>query len=346
MHAVYSPAHLMLTDPQGHRTGTSPGGELFKEIPGAIWRDNGESESISSMTSDPTAILSVSGYDTGRYTLMSRRADASDPPTLAAGFTRPGQVEQVSVGETASFATRPVAADDELRLDGLDGLADVLANDHNTAGAKLTVNKPPVKGTATVTADRRLRYMPAAGATGTDRLTYRLCRDGACSDAILTITLVSRDNDGTAGSIRAPSRNPAPLPRPARSPRHSDDSQRSLRLPGRWLARPSACGCVVPMPRAGSRRARSSASEERKSGPRSAPCAARSQLAERPSYASSSRPASEEPSNVDFAPVEGSPSGSWSRCVTRTVRRNGCVARCFCADLRVVAAILRRDPMR
>jgi hypothetical protein len=248
IHALFSPAHLMLTDALGRRTGRTADGPVLEEIPGALWRDNGESESITSMGADPTAVLAISGYDTGRYTLLSRRADGSEPPQLAAGFTRPGQVEQVAVGETAALAERPVAADDELRVEGRDSEADVLANDHNTAGAGLTVSDPPSQGTAAVTTDRKLRYIPAAGASGTDRLTYRLCRGGACSDAFLTVTLA---RDGTGAPTPVPNTGTgataipnAPLPQ--RSATLSTPSRQAARKAVRMRVRCSdACRLTV-----------------------------------------------------------------------------------------------------
>ena len=184
--AIFSPAHLMLTDALGRRTGKGADGVLLEQIPNAIWRDNGESESITVPSADPGWTLTISGYGTGKYTLLTRPADGSAPPQLAAGFTRPGQIETVALSALPTLATRPVAADDTAAI-GPDGaIVDVLANDHNIADAELSIASGASQGTATV-ADRKIRYLQTAGHRGDDGLTYRVCRGGSCSDGVVTL---------------------------------------------------------------------------------------------------------------------------------------------------------------
>ena len=192
--AIFSPANLVLTDAQGRRTGKTPDGTVHHEIPGAIWWDNGESESISAKGASPSWKLSITGYDTGKYTLVSRRLDGTSE--RAAGFTRPGQVETVRLGDVSSLSDRPVAADDAADVGQAGATLDVLANDFGSSGASLTLSTPPSHGSATVTPGRQVRYVPASGYGGADRFVYRICRGGACTNGVVRLTVAAPPGGG------------------------------------------------------------------------------------------------------------------------------------------------------
>jgi hypothetical protein len=204
VHAIFSPAHLMLTDHLGRRTGKTADGTLYEEIPGAIWRDSGESESVSTLDGDPTWLLTISGFDTGKYTLVSRYAgDAYSPPAVVPGFTRPGLIEEVRVSQTQQLQSRPIALDDSAAASAPETLIDALANDYVPDGTQLQIGDPPDHGTAEVAAGK-VRYVPAAGYSGADAFTYQACVgyacsgcSGMCTEATVTLNVTSPAPGGT-----------------------------------------------------------------------------------------------------------------------------------------------------
>nr|MDT0658329.1 hypothetical protein [Micromonospora sp. DSM 115978] len=61
-------------------------------------------------------------------------------------------------------------------------LIDVLANDHATSGARLSIATPPAHGRVQVLSDRRIAYTPT-GTVQTDRFVYQLTEEGRTSRA-------------------------------------------------------------------------------------------------------------------------------------------------------------------
>ncbi len=194
---MHSPAHVMLVDPLGRRAGKDGAGTLFQEIPGAIWRDAGDVESVSAAGLDESWDIVMSGYATGPYTVALRLLGQEWPqsPHFFAGDTHPGKVERHSILRGLVRADEPLAADDAISTRA--GRAvdiDVLANDRDFGNdlwpSTLAVVAPPARGTATV-AGGRVRYVPAAGHTGADSFRYRICDENEqCDEATVTVTTV------------------------------------------------------------------------------------------------------------------------------------------------------------
>jgi hypothetical protein len=188
VHAVFSPAHIMVIDSHGRRTGKDGAGTLHQEIPGTIWRDNGESESVS-VQGNLEHDIRLSGFGTGKYTFVSSQpSDPYQPPLMAAGYTRPGQIEQVSSMAVSALAARPVAFDDAATVVPPEATVDVLENDL-VPGEEVFVymaeSGAPAHGTATVV-DNKIRYVPAPGYVGPDAFTYEACEQ-LCSQATVTL---------------------------------------------------------------------------------------------------------------------------------------------------------------
>jgi hypothetical protein len=202
---LYSPAHLMLVDDQGRRSGMNGAGQQYDEIPDAIFRRTDEGESITVPGVAPDAAgwnVKLSGYDSGRYTLERTALGADGAMAkLSAGYARPGQVETVALAEADAVAARPVAADDAAQAPAAGIDIDPLANDFNTAGADVTITQPPAHGTATVTPARQIHYVPAAGYAGPDTLRYKLCASAGCglSEAAVAITVLQSTGGGGPG---------------------------------------------------------------------------------------------------------------------------------------------------
>ena len=192
--ATHSPNHVMVTDPQGRRTGIGPDGAYRQEIPGSSWTRVGATTFVTGplagaaptfpgvefvaapgMTSSWT--ITLTGFASGRY-VASWGDHATGRETFAPGFTRPGQVDTLALGDIATRSSRPVGVDDSATSAGGAVNIDVLANDfdhdNNIVPGTLAIATAPAHGTATVTAGL-VSYQPAAGFAGTDGFTYRVC---------------------------------------------------------------------------------------------------------------------------------------------------------------------------
>ena len=201
--AVFSPAHVLVTDPQGRRTGIGADGLFHDEIPGAQWRDNGHSEGVSVPGMGPDWTVTLAGHDTGTYALFVRTLvdGVVGSDGLIGGFTRPGKIETYRFGDLRALADRPVAVDDSATTgSGLPVDVDVLANDFDLnddlAASTLQVTRAADHGVAKP-AQGRIRYAPSVGFVGEDSFDYRICDGtGLCSEAVVTVTV-----EGTPGAV-------------------------------------------------------------------------------------------------------------------------------------------------
>ncbi|MEI6948301.1 Ig-like domain-containing protein [Paraflavisolibacter sp. H34] len=107
---------------------------------------------------------------TGTFTFTYTLADNGIPSQTATGT--------VTITVSSPANTAPVAVDDaETTLVGQTLYADVRENDYDPEGLELSVpviTMIPAHGTATVLANGLVRYVPDAGFSGTDVLTYRV----------------------------------------------------------------------------------------------------------------------------------------------------------------------------
>ncbi len=124
------------------------------------------------------------GTDTFTYTV----SDGTDTST--------GTVT-VTVGSTSTTAK----ADDYTVTSGSsENTFDVLANDTvaDTSTVKVNISVKPTHGTATVQ-DNKIVYVPTAGYTGTDTITYKITdANGNISKAKITITVAAESTCATA----------------------------------------------------------------------------------------------------------------------------------------------------
>ena len=97
---LWSPAHIMLVDPDGRRTGYDDvTGTVLNEIPLAVYTAPPEAqvETISAVGVDEEWSLIVTGYGTGSYTLEYSTLYPDAGEILESGFTQPGQVEEYAI---------------------------------------------------------------------------------------------------------------------------------------------------------------------------------------------------------------------------------------------------------
>jgi hypothetical protein len=111
---IYSPADVLVTDPNGRRSGIDPAtGQVFDEIPGSSYSDEGGIEDDEnpgfhtdfyrslhlSAPVDGNYQINVTGTGSGPYDLEVVARDSSDSYTLQQllGVTRPGTVDQYSL---------------------------------------------------------------------------------------------------------------------------------------------------------------------------------------------------------------------------------------------------------
>jgi hypothetical protein len=106
--SLWSPADLLLTDPQGLRTGRDADGTVYEEIEGANWRLNDDNESVTAPLVTDDWVVTVSGTGEGDYQLVTH-AIGVDPGTssLLARTTRPGQIDTFMVGDLAGLGREP-----------------------------------------------------------------------------------------------------------------------------------------------------------------------------------------------------------------------------------------------
>jgi hypothetical protein len=90
---VYSPAHILLTDPSGRRTGQAPNGHQYHEIPGSAWRRTPYNESVSAEGLAPNWKVTLTGYASGKYHLRWHSIDLASQTTVEIpGETHRGKV--------------------------------------------------------------------------------------------------------------------------------------------------------------------------------------------------------------------------------------------------------------
>ncbi len=193
---IFSPAHVLLTNPQGRSTGLGPDGTLYDELPGGQWRDEMVNESVSATGFADDWTVTLSGFDHGSYVLQASTIQGGAVTRHEiVGYTRPGLVETLRFGDIESLVGRPAAVDDTYIVDeqtstALDVSANDLDPDNNINPTALTITSPPTDGTAEVVNGTIIYNSPNVAETTTDEFTYRTCDDdGHCSDAIVTITI-------------------------------------------------------------------------------------------------------------------------------------------------------------
>jgi hypothetical protein len=217
--AVYSPAHVLLVDPMGRRSGMAADGTIHDEIPNAIWNLTPHSESVSVPHLTTDWEVRLSGYDTGRYTLLWRQFTGTTfaPRVIVPGFAKAGMNESYRLHELAVLAGRPLAVEDAATTQSAVPIdIDVLGNDSDEIGAgldrtTLRVSVNPTNGIAEPYGLGMIRYTPAAGFVGEDSFEYEICDgDRVCSTAVVkvsveqtstTFTVNVRFTDGNPGSV-------------------------------------------------------------------------------------------------------------------------------------------------
>jgi uncharacterized protein YycO len=105
------PAHLMLIDPQGRRTGFDPNtGAILNEIPDAIYSGTDavyENISVPHLNAEWQVI--VTGADTSKYRLVAEFIDAVSPKQQRfEGNTVPGQVDQFTISPPDNMLYLPL----------------------------------------------------------------------------------------------------------------------------------------------------------------------------------------------------------------------------------------------
>lgn len=102
---ILSPAHLLLVDDEGRRTGFDAAtGTVLDEIPGVVYSGPEAAVETISVT-DPTGMsaqwtLYVVGYSSGAYTIEAGSVDSSTPPgPVHTGTTQAGKVEQFIIND-------------------------------------------------------------------------------------------------------------------------------------------------------------------------------------------------------------------------------------------------------
>ena len=193
---LWSPAHVLVTDSDGNRTGLSPDAQIFDEIPGSRWRLEDVNEGVSVKGHSPDWAVTLSGYESGTYVLEAVHGDsAAVTRHTIVGYTRPGLVETYRFGDIASLVGRLAAVDDTFDLDEQTSTAlDVTANDidpdDNIDPTALSIISPPTHGTADVVNGTIVYSAPDVTEPTSDEFTYRTCDDdGHCSEGIVTITI-------------------------------------------------------------------------------------------------------------------------------------------------------------
>jgi cell wall-associated NlpC family hydrolase len=108
---ILSPAHLLLVDEQGRRTGYDAAtGTTLEEIPGVVYSGPDAAVEMISIT-DPSGSsedwkLYVVGYDTGSYTIEAGSVDNITPPVqVLSGTTQAGKVEQYIIQDPGRSGT-------------------------------------------------------------------------------------------------------------------------------------------------------------------------------------------------------------------------------------------------
>lgn len=106
--SLWSPANLLLTDPQGRRTGRDVEGTVYEEIPDALWRLNEDNESVTAPEVGNDWTVTVSGTGTGGYHLVSHSVGLAGGSTgVIEGTTSPGRIDVHPVGDIPAISGGP-----------------------------------------------------------------------------------------------------------------------------------------------------------------------------------------------------------------------------------------------
>lgn len=191
--AVWSPAHILVTDPQGRRSGYNASGTLVNEIPGALVRLE-HNESVSAPGMDETWHVQVAGYGTGTYALSFDKALEPTPAVSAGGYTQPGVVQNFAIGDIAQQSAAPVAVDDSgtVATKGKVSTAtvNVVANDLDLIDPSLAVDSfthgtygkvACANGVCTYTLNAKL--LPKKSPPTSDSFTYVVVNDAGLRDS-------------------------------------------------------------------------------------------------------------------------------------------------------------------
>lgn len=206
--AVFSPAHILVTDPEGRRTGMDGAGTVYDEIPDGQWRLTDHNESVTVPNGDLTGWkVQLTGYDSGSYWLVTRSiGTAVDEPAVAVpGWTRAGRIEVFTEESMKALVGRPLAVDDTSSVvAGSSVSVPVLANDSDVDGdldpASVQVSEGPRHGTATVRSGA-IEYRASASYEGPDMFTYRVCDlGGRCVTALVTVAVTAAPPPAESGS--------------------------------------------------------------------------------------------------------------------------------------------------
>lgn len=106
------------------------------------------------------------------------------------GFTDTTYFKTEVVSRTAT--RRPLAVNDIVEsVKGRSLLIDVMQNDSVLGTFKgLTIVSKPKNGTATLTSDNRIAYVPTSGFCGKDELRYALCNGNGCDTGTVSISIL------------------------------------------------------------------------------------------------------------------------------------------------------------
>ena len=199
---LWSPAHVLLTDTEGRRSGVDADGSVVDEIPGALVRVTEQNESVSAPGMTPDWTIDVNGYGSGVYDLTFDDSSSSDFPIAVSGFTRDGLSEQFTIGELPDLTDNPVAVDDfamaSARGRQMTVNIAVLANDLDPGDTALSVTGHSIPNFGAVLCDAfACRYtvdpkkLPKRGQSWTDTFTYQLANElGGTDSAVVTITIM------------------------------------------------------------------------------------------------------------------------------------------------------------
>jgi len=139
------------------------------------------------------SVVQLESDPTGETTWTARVVDADGDrfPDVRTINQRTGEVSyfvNTGPGGTFSLVRAPDANTDRVQLTSTKAVAiDVLANDHASRHAAVTVTAAPRYGTVQVLSDRRIVYRPNPSHGRTDQFTYQLAEEGKRSSARVTI---------------------------------------------------------------------------------------------------------------------------------------------------------------
>jgi Ca2+-binding RTX toxin-like protein len=194
--SAHSPVHVLVTDPQGRRTGYAPDGTYYQEIPGSIWRrtdgtpdgsfegprfglpapetEGAESVSAPGMTAEWT--VTISAFDDGPYGLVFAGVDAASTPFAMRRDAADGEVTTYGLDELDGPTIDDVA---DQQIDELAPLAIPLVAHDSDAGQTLTFDLVEGPDGLTVSAAGEIAWTPTEGqGPGTYRVVASVSDDG------------------------------------------------------------------------------------------------------------------------------------------------------------------------